>query len=208
MNFDYSFYPTLLDSYFRYKKSEDELSFIQLFDKINKVESEPDEARLKGIAFENLINEMITTENVNCINGMFLSNDFEFNDSIVLKIYEKLKRCSKIQSYQEKIIETEKGKIKIYGFFDYKFPQMTVDLKTTSNYSFGKYENNMQHKFTSLLTDDEEFNYISTDFEYLYSENYWLTDKVRKQAMTDIFEFIDFINYFKKYITDGKIFGK
>lgn len=85
---------------------------------------------------------------------------------------------------------------------------MTVDLKTTSNYSFGKYENNMQHKFTSLLTDDEEFNYISTDFEYLYSENYWLTDKVRKQAMTDIFEFIDFINYFKKYITDGKIFGK
>lgn len=208
MNFDYSFYPTLLDSYFRYKKSEDELSFIQLFDKINKVESEPDEARLKGIAFENLINEMITTENVNCINGMFLSNDFEFNESIVLKIYEKLKRCSKIQSYQEKIIETEKGKIKIYGFFDYKFPQMTVDLKTTSNYSFGKYENNMQHKFTSLLTDDEEFNYISTDFEYLYSENYWLTDKVRKQAMTDIFEFIDFINYFKKYITDGKIFGK
>lgn len=104
MNFDYSFYPTLLDSYFRYKKSEDELSFIQLFDKINKVESEPDEARLKGIAFENLINEMITTENVNCINGMFLSNDFEFNESIVLKIYEKLKRCSKIQSYQEKII--------------------------------------------------------------------------------------------------------
>lgn len=208
MNFDYSFYTTLLDRYFRYKKSEDELSFIQLFDKINKVESEPDEARLKGIAFENLINEMITTENVNCINGMFLSNDFEFNESIVLKIYEKLKRCSKIQSYQEKIIETEKGKIKIYGFFDYKFPQMTVDLKTTSNYSFGKYENNMQHKFTSLLTDDEEFNYISTDFEYLYSENYWLTDKVRKQAMTDIFEFIDFINYFKKYITDGKIFGK
>jgi len=207
MLYDYSFYPTLLDSYFRYKKSEDELSFIQLFDKINQVAQEADEARLKGIAFEKLINEMITVGDVNCIDGNFISNDHSFNSDLVLRIYEKLKRCSEIQSHQQKVIDTPKGMVKIYGVFDYKFPQMTADLKTTASYRYGKYEDNMQHKFISLLTDDKEFNYIATDFEYLFFENYWLTDKVRKQAIEDICEFIDFINHFKKYITNTKIFG-
>lgn len=207
MEYQYAFYPTLLDSYFRYKRSEDELSFIQLFDKINKVEQESDEARLKGMAFENLINQMITTENVNCINGMFLSGEFSFDEKLVLKIYNKLKRCSKIQSYQEKIIDTPKGKVKIYGVFDYEFPNMMGDLKTLGSYSFGKFENNMQHKFTALITDLKEFNYISTDFEYMFIENYWLTDKVRKQGVEDIVEFIGFVEHFKKYITNTKIFG-
>lgn len=207
MEFQYAFYPTLLDSYFRYKRSEDELSFIQLFDKINKVEQEADEARLKGIAFEELINQMIDSGNVNCIDGMFLSGDFSFKEAVVLRIYDKIKRCSKIQSYQEAIIETPKGRVKLYGMFDYKFPEMTVDLKTTSSYSFGKYEENMQHKFISLITKDKEFNYIATDFEYVFFENYWLTDKVRKQCIADVCEFIDFINHFKKFITNTKLFG-
>lgn len=209
MSRNYSFYPTLLDSYFRYKRSEDELSFIQLFDKINKVPQEPDEARLKGIAFESLINEMINPSDGDdcCItDGNYISGGFEFSEDLVNKIYNKLKRCSSIQSYQEGIIETPRGKVKLYGVFDYKFPEMTTDLKTTGSYSYGKYEDNMQHKFTSLITADKEFNYIATDFDYMFIENYWLTDKVRKQSIDDIVEFIDFIEYFKKYITNTKLF--
>jgi len=207
MEYQYAFYPTLLDSYFRYKRSEDELSFIQLFDKINKVQQEPDEARLKGMAFEGLINDIITTENTNLFNDVFIFDGFEFNKDLVLKVYDKLKRCSKIQSYHEKIIDTPKGKVKIYGVFDYEFPEMMTDLKTLGSYSFGKFENNMQHKFTALITDLKEFNYIATDFEYMFIENYWLNDKVRKQGIDDIIEFIGFIEHFKKFITNTKIFG-
>ena len=203
----YAFYPTLLDSYGRFKRSEDDLSFNDLFDKINKVKSETDEQRLKGIAFESLINEMIHSGNVNCINGQFLSGDFQFDERVVLMIYEKLKRTTKIQSYQEGIIETSKGNVKLYGIFDYEFPEMTVDLKTTANYRFGKYENNMQHHFTSLITDKKEFNYVATDFEYVYIENYWLTDKTKKACMDEILDFIDFIEYYSKLITDRTIFN-
>lgn len=208
MDYKYAFYPTLLDSYFRYKRSEDELSFIQLFDKINKVEQELDEERLKGIAFEGLINEMVCGPITPiAVDDVYEYEEFNFSEDLVNKIYNKLKRCSTIQSYKEKIIDTPKGKVKIYGVFDYEFPQMMADLKTTKSYSYGKYENNMQHKFTALSTDLKEFNYIATDFEYMFTENYWLTDKVRKQAIDDIVEFIEFIEYFKKYITNGKLFG-
>lgn len=213
MDYKYAFYPTLLDSYFRYKRSEDELSFIQLFDKINKVEQELDEERLKGIAFEGLINELINANKtkqhdiLKLDNEIYKVDDFEFEGHIVNKIADKLLRCSAIQSYKEKIIDTTKGKVRIYGVFDYEFPQMMADLKTTKSYSYGKYENNMQHKFTALATDLKEFNYIATDFEYMFTENHWLTDKVRKQGIDDIVEFIEFIEYFKKYITNRKLFG-
>jgi len=213
MEYKYAFYPTLLDSYFRYKKSEDELSFIQLFDKINKVEQEPDEARLKGMAFEGLINKIISFKNTDQNelvepNGYIYEIDgFEFDATLSNRIADKLLRSTSIQSYQEKIISTPRGNVKLYGVFDYKFPEMTADLKTTKSYSFGKYEDNMQHKFISLITTDKQFNYLATDFEYLFIENYWLTDKVRKQGIIDIVEFIDFIEHFKKFITNDKIFG-
>ncbi len=213
MDYKYQLPPTLLDSYFRYKASEDEQSFIDLFNKINKVPQEPDEARLRGMAFEKLINDIINANKTKqhdlfkCDEGIYKCDGFEFKGHVVNKISDKLVRCSAIQSYKEKIIDTPRGKVKIYGVFDYEFPQMFVDLKTTGSYRFGKYENNMQHKFISLITKAKEFNYIATDFEYTFIENYWLTDKVRRQAISDIVEFIDFINYFKKHIINTKLFG-
>lgn len=212
MKYQYAFYPTLLDSYFRYKKGEDELSFNQLFDKINKVpqeviDEEAEKNRLKGIAFEGLLNSIITTENTHLVDDTFVFEAFEFSKDLVLKVYDKLNRCSNIQHYQEKVIETPRGNVLLYGIFDYKFPEMTVDLKGVKSYNYGKYKDNMQHKFASLISDDKEFNYVVTDYEYMFIENYWLTDKIRKQAIKDIVEFIDFIEHFKKYITDTKIFG-
>lgn len=213
MEYKYAFYPTLLDSYFRYKRGEDELSFIQLFNKINQipeeiVDEELEHNRLKGIHFEALINAIISgCDEAVQENGVYHSGGFEFNKKIVDKVANKVMMCSHKQYYQERIIETSKGKVLLYGIFDYKFPEMTVDLKVIKSYSYGKYKNNMQHKFASLISDDKEFNYIATDCDYMFIENYWLNDKVRNQAIKDIEEFIDFINHFKKFITDKKIFG-
>ena len=82
-----------------------------------------------------------------------------------------------------------------------------TDLKTTKSYRYGKFADNMQHKFTALATNLKQFNYVATDFEYLFIENYWLTNAVRKEAIENIVEFIEFIEYFKHLITDKKIFG-
>lgn len=218
MEYQYAFYPTLLDSYFRYKKGEDELSFNQLFDKINKVpqeviDQEAEQNRLKGIAFEGLVNELINANknkqhDLLKLDGDIYSFDgFEFSSSLANKVSDKLLHCTSQQHYKEKVIETPRGNVLLYGIFDYKFPEMTVDLKGVKSYNYGKYKENMQHKFASLITGDKQFNYVVTDYEYMFIENYWLTDKVRKQAVKDVVEFIDFIEHFKKYITDTKIFG-
>lgn len=212
MEYQYAFYPTLLDSYFRYKRGEDELSFIQLFNKINKipeevVDEELEQNRLRGIAFEGMVNDLISGSNNFANDGIYLVDCFEFGEKIVNKVYSKLKRCTNQQFYQEKVIETSKGKVLLYGIFDYKFPEMTADLKVVKSYSYGKYKNNMQHKFAALISEDKEFNYIATDCEYMFIENYWLNDKVRHQAIKDIEEFIMFIENFRPHITDLKIFG-
>lgn len=219
MDFKYQFYPTLLDS-FRYWKDheEDESTFNDLIDKLNGVKIDQTEDNLKGIAFEGLINEMITIKS-DLIpfpnNGVYVFDDFEFNQNIVDSIFNKLKRCTSIQSRLEGIIPTKHGNVRLYGIFDYEFPKMTADLKTTSNYGLKtkdgkkvkKYEDNFQHKFTSLLSDKVEFNYVITDFKYLYIENFKLGEELNKATIEEIEEFIDFINIYKYKIKDSKVFA-
>jgi len=218
MEFKYQFYPTLLDS-FRYWKDheEDESTFNALIDKLNGVKVEQTLDNLKGIAFEALINEMITIKSDLVPlpnNGIYEFNEFEFNQIIVDKVFNKLKRCTDIQFRLNGIVSTSKGNVRLYGIFDYGFPEMTADLKTTSNYGLKtkdskkvkKYEDNFQHKFTSLLSENIEFNYVITDFNYLYIENFKLGEELNKSTILEIEEFIDFINIYKHLIKNSKVF--
>lgn len=200
----YQFYPTLLDS-FRYWKNheEDEKAFNDLIDKLNGVKIEQTEENLKGIEFEQSINDII--------DGKYVEIG---NQPLVQKVYNKLKRCIGKQVKVEGVVSTKYGNVRLYGIFDYEFPQMMADLKTTSNYGLKtegsekvkKYKNNFQHKFTSLLTDKKEFNYVITDFKYFYIENFKLNNDLNLATIEEIEEFIKFINFFKYKIKDSKVF--
>lgn len=204
MEIKYQFYPTLLDS-FRYWKDheEDEKAFNDLIDKLNGVKIEKTEENIKGIEFEQAINDLIDGKDV--VIG---------NHPLVQKIYNKLKRCIGKQIKLDGIVSTKHGNVRIYGIFDYEFPEMMADLKTTSNYSLKtegnekvkKYKNNFQHKFTSLLTDKKEFNYVITDFTYLYIENFKLNHRLNLDTILEIEEFIDFCEIFKYKIKNSKVF--
>lgn len=205
MEIKYKFWPTLLDS-FRYWKDheEDEGAFNDLIDKLNDVKIEQSEENLKGIQFEQVINDLIDEKMVR----------HDFDMSLVDKVYSKLSRCIGKQVKIEGIISTKHGNVELYGYFDYEFPEMMADLKTTSNYSLKtegsekvkKYKNNFQHKFISLLTPKKEFNYVITDFKYFYIENFKLGKQLNEATITEIEEFIDFINIFKYKIKDSKVF--
>ncbi|QIL40996.1 hypothetical protein G7074_18020 [Pedobacter sp. HDW13] len=198
----YAFYPTLLDSFVYYKKTEELNKFVELIDKINRVKVERHNGLSKGIAFENVINNLI--DNRSTVN--------DFNLELVHSIVSKLKRCTSKQKKLETVIDSPYGKIKLYGIFDYEFPQMYADLKTTENYSFGKYDDHIQHKMCSLICKNngapiEQFNYVITDFKYWYIENYKCTDSLHDDLMYEIYDFISFINHYKHLITNNKIFG-
>lgn len=206
MEIKYQFYPTLIDS-FRYWKDheEDEGAFNDLIDKLNDVKVEQTEENLKGIEFEQVINDLI--------DGKMVRHDFDM--SLVDKVYSKLSRCIGKQVKIEGVISTKHGNVKLYGYFDYEFPEMMADLKTTSSYSLKtegsekvkKYKNNFQHKFISLLTPKKEFNYVITDFKYFYIENFKLGKSLNEATILEIEEFIDFINVFKYKIKDSKVFA-
>lgn len=209
MKVDYAIYPSLLDAYLRYKRNDDEETFISLFNRINKIQDdEVPEHVLKGIEFENLVNAIV-------IDG--LPEDFYDtgdNDLIPLarKIAGKLEKSSAIQKYEETILVTHYGKIKLYGIIDFDFPEMITDLKTVVNYSCNKYKEYCQHPCYSLIRHQngnpiKAFKYLITDFKKVYQETYIPSPLMYDKLMFTIYEFISFINHFKKYITNEKIFG-
>lgn len=214
MEIKYQIYPTLLDS-FRYWKDheEDQSAFNDLIDKLNGVTIEQTEENLKGIAFENLINGLIDKE-FNIQFEDYIFQGFKFNFNIVNKVFNKLSRCIAKQLKLDGIVSTKFGNVRLYGIFDYEFPQMMADLKTTSNYGLKtegsekvkKYKFNFQHKFTSLLTNKLEFNYVITDFTYFYIENFKLGQDLNAKTIIEIEEFIEFIEMFKYKIKKSKVF--
>ena len=210
MNIKYSIYPTLLDSFYWYKRFPD-TKFSELIDKINRVKTPMPIAALKGIQFEKCVND--------CINGIVLekkgkevvTENFYFNNDLIYKIANKLKNAKTKQEFISGIVKTKFGLVKVYGFVDYSFPEMYVDLKTTSMYKIGKYKINNQHKAYSLIAKVngnpiKEFNYLVTDFTRFFIETYKCTEKLHQEFITELEDFIDFLEYHKELITDKTIF--
>jgi len=221
--FDYAITPTLLNAYLRFKDADDDETFESLINKINGVKGESVDAILKGIAFENTINDLIDGNkdriDVSDDNQHFIVNwkgdDEErllLNAPLVNGIAERLKFNTGKQKYMEAIIHTHVGNIKLYGIVDYDYPEMVVDLKGTDKYKCGKYEDNTQHPVYSLIRKLNDrpikaFKYLVSDYTREYQETYIPTEQMYQKLMLTIYEFIAFINHFKKHITNTKIFG-
>lgn len=216
---DYAIYPSLLDAYLRFKRTDDEETFSALFDKINGVKSEQTEQQLKGVLFEQCINDLIDGKDIQLSDDAksFKCGPFAFKIDLMYKIASKLRKCRMKQNYIECIINTKVGKIKLYGIADYRFDDMLVDLKTTASYKVNKYTDSKDIKYTQHLmyplikkhlgTPISAFKYVASDFENDFQETFIPTENMEHKLMAIIYEFIVFINHFKVNITDMKVFG-
>jgi len=208
-----SLYPTLLDSFYWYKRIPSPDKFQELINKINRVK--PDEfpiAAKKGIQFEDCVNNLLKGMNVQKRDGVYIAKDFEFNSVIVDKIVSKLVNHKKQQEYIQAVVPTEIGNIKLYGFVDYSYPDSDVDLKTTGKYTFGKFKINNQHKCYSLIrhingTPIQEFKYLVTDFNHVFVEPYKCTPQLHNEFLEEVYQFNEFLQENRSIITDTKIFG-
>ncbi|RZJ89603.1 MAG: hypothetical protein EOO20_10510 [Chryseobacterium sp.] len=220
---DYAITPTLLNAYLRFKDADDDETFESLINKINGVKGDQVDAILKGIAFEKLVNDLIDGNKddieVSDDNQFYIVNwkgdDEErllFNAKLVNGIAERLKFNTGKQEYMEVVIHSHVGNIKLYGIVDYDYPEMVVDLKGTEKYKCGKFEDNTQHPVYSLIRKlnnkpIKAFKYLVSDYTREYQETYIPTEQMYQKLMFTIYEFIAFINHFKKHITNTKIFG-
>lgn len=209
----YSLYPTLLDAFWWARKLDNPLKWQELIDKINRVPKEFPLAAMKGVQFEEVINNILKGMKVKPnSDGNIETKDFFFDYSIVNKVANKLQYAKKQQEFIQGVIDTPKGKVKMYGFIDYSYPNMLVDLKTTGNYKPGKFKNNYQHKAYPLLANlgggkIDRFNYLVTDFNHMYVEPYEPNQSMYEELVHDTCLFIDFLEENRGIITDTKIFG-
>ena len=207
----YKIYPTLLDSFYWYKRGYNQKE--ELLNKINRVKTDFPEAARKGVAFENVINMLLKSGNHPILmDSEFEADGFHFNSQLVQRIAAKLCNSKKQQEFIQADVSTPVGLINVYGFIDYSYDDMFVDLKTTGTYKKDKYAINNQHKCYPLLAqlngrNVNKFNYLVTDFKDVYVEPYLHTTSMVDEFTFNLIEFTEFLERERDNITDKKIFG-
>ena len=127
----------------------------------------------------------------------------------------------------EAVLETSRGPVILYGDSDYIRRDVVYDLKSTSKYDYGKFENGWQkHLYPWALIESGEAQTIS-GFEYtvvpltggnsrtplitgtIYREWYDYNHDASKKALKGIVEpFIDWIEAHREKIVHPRIFNK
>lgn len=127
----------------------------------------------------------------------------------------------------EAVLETSRGPVILYGDSDYIRRDVVYDLKSTSKYDYGKFENGWQkHLYPWALIESGEAQTIS-GFEYtvvpltggnsrtplitgtIYREWYDYNHDASKEALKGIVEpFIDWIEAHRNLITHPRIFNQ
>jgi hypothetical protein len=205
----YKFYPSLLDSFQWYLKSEADDAFQEFIDLVNRVDKPKSEAMLKGTA----LNELLDLDQLPEADykGMIAHNEFGFKADLVRKLHDYFSGCAK-QVFTQGEIETPRGTVLLYGYTDY-IRLKVYDLKTTSNYTFPKFLHNLQHLVYPYCLLQEgidlpEFEYTVTDFSNIYKEGYvFKPDRDIQKIVRACSQLIDFLEDHRELITDKKIFA-
>lgn len=202
----YSLYPTLLDSFYWAKRLG---KWQELIDKINRVKSfEPNEAIMKGQCFEQTVSNCLLKVYNKIEGDEYVNTQFRFKRELVDRVVNKLQHNQGMQTFVQGQVNTPMGLVKVYGYVDFVYPKLYVDLKTTGNYKVGKYEINAQHKCYPLIGNKEACHYLVTDFVDMYVEPYQFTPELKDKFIFELVEFLEWLEANRDKITDQKIFGK
>ena len=212
--------------------AEFEMEQIQsLIDKINRIPQEPSEAADKGTAFNEVVDMIIqnrsTSEIISAVSDrqtgsikatMLKENStrktFSFPIALCREFADYYKG-SVSQMFVEGTIDTRYGTVKLYGYADEVQEDGTCcDIKTTKRYKAGKFKRNSQHLVYPYCLNQmgikcTHFEYNVTDFNSSYTEHYPVDmDKIKSELTERCESFIEFLNFHKEHITDGKIFNR
>lgn len=217
---NYNIYPTLLDGFTAFK-TKDYMTETELLARLNRAGTSSVEA-CRGDAFNLLVDKMcqgvipeITTDPET---GDFayrsLSRDnFEF--FFPVPICEKMAdiyRNSIQQVHLHGDILTRYGNVHLYGFADGVFSSIIRDIKTTKRYEVGKYRNGWQaYVYTYCLKQMggivTEFVYDVTDFREVYMEHYNAQRLDLRDRISELEEFIQYIENKREMINNPRLFG-
>jgi hypothetical protein len=187
----FEFYPMLLNAYHRYLKDRSTDSETQLFNKINRIpETDPELLNKfrKGISFEAAV---------------LKNKPHTFDPDLIKNVRSMLPAKRKEQHF----VQFRHKNIRFYGFTDVLGNGRVIDLKTTSNYTEGKYAFNFQTLYLYALKEAgfKTMEYITYDFETVYHEIYPIDQIPFNDMLKEMEEFSTFLLENQSRITDRKI---
>jgi len=174
----YNFWATLLNDFSHYQneagyeKGEEFFPFVtetNLIDKLNRVPFESTEAMDKGNAFELAVA-------TNQSEVVFGDKKYDFDKALV----NNLSSMVSGGAYQKGLKYTigfDECMVNFYGYSDFIKRDTIVDLKTTGQYTFPKFDKSFQHKVYLCGANQmgykmNKFQYLVTDFKDYFYELY------------------------------------
>ena len=204
----YRIYPTLLDGFSFYKRSENENAKQDMLDRINRVEREPTAPMLRGTAFNEIVDAV--ADGKLAVTGPVEVHDIECPAHIVTAYASRFQHAAR-QVYVEAPIETAYGPVLLYGYMDETVADTAFEIKTTQKYEAPKYLHHWQHP-TYLYclkrgrVDVRRFIYMCTDFRGIYEEHYHYRDEDTDRLIGVCNELIEFVEINRDLITNQRIF--
>lgn len=208
----------------------------ELIDKVNRVPF-TSEAASKGTAFNEIVDCILlhvpaTREDCKIasvreadapyIKAEIDGFEFRYSEALCRRMAAFYKGA--IPQYRlSAILHTKYGPVELYGNADYLLPDSVHDLKTTSKYEFGKFEDHWQrYTYPYCLLESGDYTEVK-DFTFdvlvwrenngildaeFYSESYRYDHRAATAKLTLICEqFIAWLELHRAEITNKKIFG-
>ena len=206
----YHLYPSLLDSFAWFKKSEAENALEELLNKINRVRTAPSDAMLRGIAFEDHLTHAARGFAFPASpEGLVKCHDTDISVDLLEQFVDRL-RGSVRQVFVETWLDCAAGQVRVYGYVDNILRDTAIDTKTTGKYEFPKYLHSFQRPaYMEALKPSgiDKFQFLVTDFKSLYVEEYAYNSADTDRLRSEINELVDLIEANREKITDKKVFG-
>ena len=208
-------------------KTEDDFEQEQFDGLINTINRVPFTSELadKGTAFNEVVDciienrksdkmqiNVVSTADKSTIQANYNNKIFVFDTNLCKEFAEYFKGAL-TQQRVSGIIQTKYGNVEVYGNLDELLPFKVADIKTTKQYTAGKYRKNWQHvvyPFCLIQNGNPiyEFEYVVTDFKNTFIEHYMYKPEIEEPRLTEHCELlIEFLELHKNLISNKKIFG-
>ena len=168
----------------QYATSEDaaEGAYESFLSTLRGERTEPTDAMLEGRRFEDLVNRIVANEK---------ADENEEGYSVALDIAATV-QFGQPQVKIEKDIVLRGEEYRLVGVLDYLKAGTAYDIKRTSHYEYGKYQDSTQHPmYFRLVPEATRFVYLIYDGARVLTEDYW-RDETPPIEPT-ITQFMDFL---------------
>lgn len=207
-NQKYNFSPSLLNSFSLFLSQEGwekegvvipYVTFDDLINSINKVPFATTEAQQRGIDFEDAVISLAKGDET-----QLLGRTPQYHDCLI-KVRDKLPDYF----FAQKAVKRQYNDIMFYGFCDVVGGGRVIDIKTTSQYQFGKFLTSFQNLYLWAL---EPSGYTTMEYvvvanlREVYVETYGL-DYNFDELLQKMEFFVEFVEQHKNLITNRKIFN-